>query len=325
LVPFSYEKTADPLQAIAAGAKGGRFIAGGTALIDLMREGVEQPQWLVDINALPLCEVRATSQELVIGALARMSDVAAHPLVLAEYPVISEALLEGATPQLRNMASIGGNLLQRTRCSYFRDLSAHCNKRSPGAGCGAIDGVKRMHAILGTSRYCIAAHPSDLAVALVALDAVVRISGPAGERSLLIEDLYRLPGETPHIEHDLVAGELLTSVEVPATRHARRSRYLKVRDRASNAFALVSAAVALEIETGTIRTARIAAGGVGTKPWRFRTAEATLIGAPSSSEVLRRAANCAAEGAELCSGNGFKVELLRRTLSRALETVGAAT
>ncbi len=323
MVPFTYEKAASEVQATVAGSRGGRFIAGGATLVDLMREGIEQPRWLVDINALPLHEIRVTPQGLVIGALARMSDVAAHPSVLAEYPVISEALLEGASPQLRNMASIGGNLLQRTRCPYFRDVGADCNKRLPGSGCSAIAGVNRMHAIFGTSSYCIAAHPSDLAVALVTLDASVRVRGPAGERMLAIEDLYCLPEDTPDIEHNLLAGELIVSVDVPASRHARHSHYLKVRDRASYAFALVSAAIALEIDAGTIRTARIAAGGVGTKPWRFHAAEATLIGEPPSSEAWRHAANCAAEGARPYSGNGFKVELLRRTLSRALDTTGA--
>jgi xanthine dehydrogenase YagS FAD-binding subunit len=321
LVPFTFEKATSEIQAIVAGARGGRFIAGGTTLVDLMREGIEQPQLLIDINALPLHEIRATAKGLTFGALVRMSELANHPIVVAEYPVISEALLDGASPQLRNMASIGGNLLQRTRCPYFRDVGADCNKRSPGSGCDAIAGFNRTHAIFGTSPSCIAAHPSDVAVALVALDASVRIRGPTGERVLPVEDLYCLPGETPDIEHNLAAGELIVSVDVPSLRQAGHSLYLKVRDRASYAFALVSAAVVLEVDVGTIRTARIAAGGVGTKPWRFRTAEATLIGRPPSAEAWRQAADCATEGAHLYSGNAFKAELLRRTLARALETV----
>jgi xanthine dehydrogenase YagS FAD-binding subunit len=251
-----------------------------------------------------------------------MGDVAAHPEVIERQPLIAEALLEGASPQLRNMASIGGNLLQRVRCPYFRTLDAPCNKRDPGSGCAAIDGLNGGHAILGTSDHCVATHPSDLAVALVALDAVVRTRGPDGERSFPVEELYRLPGATPQLEHTLLQGELIVAVEVPHGPHATRTRYLKVRDRASYEFALVSVAAALEIEGGVIRTARLAAGGVGTKPWRLRACEAALVGRPPERSSWQAAADFATEGARPLSGNHFKVELLRRTVVRALETVG---
>ncbi|MFI4987505.1 MAG: FAD binding domain-containing protein [Alphaproteobacteria bacterium] len=319
MVPFAFEKPRTEVEAIGAAAAGGRYIAGGTTLIDLMREEVERPQRLIDINALPLGGIRAEGGDLVIGALARMAEVAAHRDTLRLQPLIAEALLEGASPQLRNMASIGGNLMQRVRCPYFRMLDAACNKRDPGSGCSAIDGLNGGHAIFGTSAHCIAAHPSDLAVALVALDATMRVRGPDGERSFPVEALYRLPGETPELEHALRPGELIVEVHVPGGPHVRQARYLKLRDRASYEFALVSAAAALHIESGVIRAARLACGGVGTRPWRMRAAEQALIGRAPDRRNFEAAARLALEGAEPRAGNRFKLELLPRTIVRALE------
>jgi xanthine dehydrogenase YagS FAD-binding subunit len=324
MVPFIYQAVRSEQDAIAAAIAGGRYIAGGTTLIDLMREEVERPERLIDINRLPLRDIRQGGDRLVIGALARMADVAAHPAVVQAQPLIAEALVEGASPQLRNVASIGGNLLQGVRCPYFRTFDAACNKRDPGSGCAAIDGVNGGHAILGTSDHCVATHPSDLAVALVALDAVVHTRGPDGERSLPVEDLYRLPGATPELEHTLTQGELIVAVEVPGGPYAKRARYLKVRDRASYEFALVSVAAALEIEDGVIRAARLAAGGVGTKPWRLRPSEDALIGQRADRSSWQAAADLATEGARPLSGNHFKVELLRRTVVRTLEMTGEA-
>ncbi len=325
MFPFSFQTAGSEQEAIAGAAAGGRFVAGGTTLIDLMREEVERPQKLIDINRLPLRDIRLKSDTLVIGALARMSEVASHPDAARAQPLIVEALLEGASPQIRNMASIGGNLLQRVRCPYFRSLDARCNKRVPGSGCAAIDGVNTTHAILGTSDQCVATHPSDLAVALVALGAMVRTRGPRGERQFPVEDLYRLPGETPHLEHALHTGELITAVEVPSGAYAKRARYVKVRDRASYEFALVSVAAALDVDDGVIRSARVAAGGVGTKPWRMRGSEAALAGQRPDRTAWQKAAERAIEGVKPLSGNRYKVELLRRTIIRALEMVGEAT
>jgi len=319
--PFSYVAARDEADAIAQAAAGGRYIAGGTTLIDLMREEVEQPRQLIDINGLALREIQVTAKQLTIGALARMSDVAAHAEVARTQPLIVEALLEGASPQLRNMASIGGNLLQRVRCPYFRTLDAPCNKRTPGSGCAAIGGLNGGHAIFGTSEYCVATHPSDFAVALVALDATVRTRGPYRERSVPVEDLYRLPGDAPHLEHTLEQGELIVAIDVPFGAYAQRARYLKVRDRASYEFALVSAAVALDIDDGVIRAARIAAGGVGTKPWRLRAAETVLVGQRPGQIAWEHASAVAVAGAAPLSDNGYKVELLRRTIVRALQIV----
>jgi len=320
--PFTYRAVGAEPDAIAAALAGGRYIAGGTTLIDLMREEVERPEALVDINALPLAGIALREDGLEIGALARMAEVAAHPAVTASHPLIVAALLEGASPQLRNMASIGGNLLQRVRCPYFRTLDAACNKRMPGSGCAAIGGIHHGHAILGTSEHCIATHPSDLAVALVALDAVVQVRGPGSERQFPVEALYRLPGATPHLEHTLLPGELITAVLVPSGAQARRARYLKVRDRASYEFALVSVAAALDIEHGVIRAARLAAGGVATMPWRLRAAEAALAGQKPGRAAFARAAELATDGVRPLPGNRFKVELLRRTVLRALEMTG---
>jgi xanthine dehydrogenase YagS FAD-binding subunit len=322
MLPFALQKARSAEEAIAAAAAGGRYIAGGTTLIDLMREEVEGPERLIDINALPLGGVRVEGGDLVIGALARMADVAADPDVLRLQPLIAESLIEGASPQLRHMASIGGNLLQRVRCPYFRMLDASCNKRTPGSGCAAIDGLNAGHAILGTSDHCVATHPSDLAVALVALEATMRVRGPQGERSFAVEELFRLPGDTPHLEHTLLPGELIVEVRVPGGAHSRRARYLKVRDRASYEFALVSAAAALAIEAGAIRQARLAVGGVGTRPWRLRACEAALVGRKPERGTFEAAAELAVQGARPLQHNHYKVELLPPTVARALEMAG---
>ena len=323
-MPFTFARTGLVVDAVAAGATGLRFIAGGTTLVDLMRLGVEQPPRLLDINTLPLDFIRATDAGLQIGALMRMSTVAAHPTVMRDYPAISTALLEGASPQLRNMASIGGNLLQRVRCPYFRDTTAACNKRVPGTGCASIGGFNRTQAIFGTSAACIATHPSDVAVAFVALDAQLHVHGADGERAFDVEDLFRLPGDTPHLEHNLNPGELILRVDVPAAAHARRSCYLKVRDRSSYEFALVSVAAGLDMDGHRIRSVRLAAGGVGTRPWRFREAEALVVGAPAHPDTWHRAAEKCIEAAAPAAQNGFKVELLRRMLIRALTRVASA-
>lgn len=322
MLPFTLEKATSVEAAIAAASSGRRLIAGGTTLIDLMRDEVEQPQHLVDINALPLSDIRIDRCDLVIGALARMADVAAHPDVQRLQPLIAESLIEGASPQLRNMASIGGNLLQRVRCPYFRMLDASCNKRNPKSGCAALDGLNAGHAILGTSDHCVATHPSDLAVALVALDATMRVKGPEGERTFPVEDLFRLPGDTPHLEHTLLPGELIVDVRIPGGPESRRARYLKVRDRASYEFALVSAAAALDVGGGVIRDARLAVGGVGTRPWRMRTVEKALVGKAPDRQVVEAAAQLAMEGARPLSGNHYKLELLPRTIVRAFEMTG---
>ncbi|MXQ13342.1 FAD binding domain-containing protein [Microvirga makkahensis] len=322
MLPFSFEKVRTEQDAIRAAAAGARYIAGGTTLIDLMRDEVERPERLVDINALPMADIRADGADLVIGALARMSDVAAHRETKRLQPLIAESLIEGASPQLRNMASMGGNLLQRVRCPYFRMLDAACNKRDPGSGCSAIDGLNAGHAILGTSNHCVATHPSDVAVALVALGATMRVRGPQGERAFPVEELFRLPGDTPHLEHTLHPGELIVEIRVPGGPYARQARYLKVRDRASYEFALVSAAVALETEGDTIRQARVAVGGVGTRPWRMRAVEEALRGKPVGRDTFTAAAHLALEGTRPLSHNHYKVELLPRTIVRALEMAG---
>jgi xanthine dehydrogenase YagS FAD-binding subunit len=322
--PFAYHAAASEQDALEQAVAGGRYIAGGTTLIDLMREEVERPERLIDINRLPLREIRVSEEAITIGALARMADVAAHPDIGRLQPLIVESLVEGASPQLRHMASIGGNLLQRVRCPYFRALDAACNKRAPGSGCAAIGGVNGSHAILGTSDHCVATHPSDLAVALVALDAMVHTRGQNGDRRFLVEELHRLPGDTPHLEHTLQPGELITAVEVPIGSRPLRARYLKLRDRASFEFAVASAAVALDIDHGIVRQARIAVGGVATRPWRLRDCEAALAGRSAERAEWERAADRATKGARPLSGNGFKVDLLRRTVIRALEMAAEA-
>lgn len=323
MFPFRYTKATDEQSALHAAAAGARYIAGGTTLVDLMRETVERPDALVDINALPYTGIDVTPGRVSVGSLVRMSDLAAHPAVRQQAPVISQALELSASAQLRNMASIGGNLLQRPRCLYFRDVSAPCNRRIPGAGCAAAEGVNRTQAILGTSKHCVATHPSDLAVALVALDALVVTRHTSGARRIALADLFRQPGDTPHRENNLRPGELITAIEVPVGPQTRRSGYLKVRDRESYQFALASAAVALDITAGVIHSARVAVGGVATVPWRLPAVEAVLQGQAPSADVFGRAARLAADGANPLSHNGFKVALLKRTVERQLNTVAA--
>ncbi|MGW0823853.1 FAD binding domain-containing protein [Streptomyces sp. NPDC002845] len=321
--PFSFTRVSDTREALDAGRDGGRYIAGGTTLVDLMRETVERPETLVDISGLPLREVTVTRRGgLRIGALVRMAEAAAHKGVRSLYPVISEALELSASAQLRNMATIGGNIMQRTRCTYFRDVSAACNKREPGSGCAARGGVNRTHAILGTSEDCVATHPSDLAVALAALEATVHLLGPDGERTVPFADFLLRPGSTPNREQDLRPGELITAVEVPAHPRPLKSGYLKVRDRQSYEFALTSAAVALHIRRGVIREAKVAAGGVGTVPWKLPAVERQLIGKRPSNALWAQAAEHAADGARPLQHNRFKVELLQRTVERQLRIVG---
>jgi xanthine dehydrogenase YagS FAD-binding subunit len=322
MTPFRYARPADHATAIAAGQSAGAlFIAGGTGVVDLLRLGVEAPAQLVDVNGLGWSTIEATPDGgLRIGALAKNSDLAHHPDVRDRFPVLAEALLSGASPQLRNMASVGGNLLQRTRCAYFRDVGvAQCNKRTPGSGCAAIEGWSRMHAILGGSDRCIAVHPSDMCVALVALDAVVNVRGAGGERSIPIGDFHVSPGAHPEIESVLAKGELVTSIVLPKTPFAARSVYVKVRDRASYAFALASAAVALELRGGVIGQARVALGGVATRPWRSEEAEQVLRGGAPVRSAFERAAAAAVVGARPRHGNEFKVELAKRVIVRALE------
>ncbi|WP_370961544.1 xanthine dehydrogenase family protein subunit M [Amycolatopsis sp. cg9] len=321
--PFSYAKVPDIRSAIAAGQRGGRYIAGGTTLVDLMRETVEHPGTLVDIATLPLTGITPTpGGGLRIGALVRMADVAADPRVHGAFPVVSEALELSASAQLRNMATIGGNIMQRTRCTYFRDVSANCNKRTPGSGCAALDGYNRGHAILGGSEACVATHPSDVAVAFAALEAIVHVQGSAGERTIPFADFLLRPGSTPDREQALRPGELITAVEIPAFPRPAKSGYLKVRDRQSYEFALTSAAVALHIQGGVIRAAKVAAGGVGTVPWKLPAVEQHLLGKRPSDALWAEAAQRAADGARPLRHNGFKVELLKRTVERQLRVVG---
>lgn len=323
--PFAYQRVSSTADAITAAATGARYLAGGTTLVDLMREEVEIPESIVDINRLPLNHIRAGDETLVIGALARMSEVAANEDVRRLQPLIAQTLIDGASPQLRNVASIGGNLLQRVRCPYFRMLDAPCNKRVPGSGCSAINGLNAGTAILGTSTHCVATHPSDLAVSLVALDATLHVRGPGGDRSFPVAELFRLPEDTPHLEHTLLPGELIIEVRIPNIPYARTARYLKVRDRQSYEFALVSAAVALQVEDGNITGARVAAGGVGTRPWRMSAVEQALAGKPATRQTFEAAAAVSIEGAQAQSGNAFKVKLLPATIVRALEMVGERT
>ena len=321
--PFSYQQVEQADSAIASvGSEQSMYLAGGTSLIDLMKLNVQTPQQLVDINSLPLSQVEQQGNGVRIGAMARNSDVAYNAMIRQQYPVLSEALLSGASPQLRNMATVGGNLLQRTRCYYFRDTAFPCNKRVPGSGCPAIKGYNRIHAILGGSDQCIATHPSDMAVAMMALDAVVQTRGPKGARSIPISDFHLVPGNTPERETVLEHGELIVAVDLPASPFAARSHYLKVRDRASYAFAMSSVATALELQNGVVRSARIALGGVGTKPWRAYAAEKALVNQPLNQNTLQAAAKAAVQGAKPQKYNSFKVELTKRTVMRALATVG---
>jgi xanthine dehydrogenase YagS FAD-binding subunit len=320
---FALEHGEDLASTIALGhAHGADYLAGGTDLLQLLKDDVRRPETLVDLDGLGLDEISVGINGLRLGTMTLMSQVADHPAVARDYPVIAEALLASAAPQIRNLGTMGGNLLQRTRCTYFRDTASPCNKREPGSGCSAIEGRHRMHAIFGGSRNCIATHASDLAVALTALDATIHLTGPNGGRSVPLTEFHLLPGDRPDIETILKRGELIVAIDVPLGAWTRRSHYLKVRDRASFEFALVSAAVALDIENGTIRTARVAAGGVGTKPWRLNAVERALIGEPATAETWGRAGELSAEGAMPLRENRFKLRLLQNTVARALEQAG---
>ena len=323
--PFAYAVAPNIAAAVARLAErpGAAFIAGGTDMLQLLQERVRAPDELIDINRLPLTGIDVGNGHIRIGALCRMAEVADDPRIQTQCPVVAQALSASASPQVRNMASIGGNLLQRTRCLYFRDVATACNKREPGSGCPAQYGENRLNAILGGSVHCIAAYPGDLAVALVALDADVLVSGVRGERVIPIATLHVPPGETPHLETVLEPGDLVTAVVISTSRLARRSHYLKVRDRASFEFSLASAAVALDVARSTIREARVAVGGVATTPSRLHGVERALIGQRAGPDVFRAAAERAADGAEPRAKNAFKVELIKRTVERALSTIGA--
>ena len=328
--PFAYQRAADPVAAVRLAARPTtepptrapvQFLAGGTNIVDYMRLGVTRPESLVDINGLQgqLGRIEATSDGLRLGALARMAEVSDHPTVRRDYPVISDSLVLAASAQIRNMGALGGNVLQRTRCPYFRDTHWRaCNKREPGSGCAALQGINRKHAVLGVSEHCIATYPGDFAQALVALDAIVETLGPRGQRRMPFEQLHLEPGDTPHRETALEPGELITAFAIPPGTWTRRSLYLKIRDRQSYEFALASAAVALDLDGETVREARIALGGVATRPWRAREAEAVLKGRPLTSENACEAARAAFASAVTHGGDDYKPELGRRTLVRAL-------
>lgn len=319
---FTFERAGSVEGAVSAVARNerARFIAGGTNLLDLMKENVSRPSQLIDINRLPLNTIEEREDGgLRIGALVTNSAVAYDARVEQRYPLLSKAILAGASAQLRNMATTGGNLLQRTRCYYFYDAGTPCNKREPGSGCGALQGINRIHAILGTSEKCIATHPSDMCVALAALGASIQVTGPDGERTIPIAEFHRLPGDTPHLDTNLKQEELITSVDLPAKGFARNFTYLKIRDRQSYAFALVSVAVGLELDGAVIREARIALGGVAHKPWRDTKAEAMLIGQRATAENFRPVADAILRDAKGFSHNTFKIELARRAVVRALE------
>jgi xanthine dehydrogenase YagS FAD-binding subunit len=328
MINFQYARANDVTDAVRqiAGDPMAKFIAGGTNLIDLMKDDVERPSRLIDISRLPLKSVEETSDGgLRIGALVPNSDLAWHPLIGQRYPLLSSAILAGASQQLRNMASTGGNLLQRTRCFYFYDTATPCNKREPGSGCSAIDGINRISAILGTSDACIATHPSDMCVALAALEAKVHVTGPKGERVIAFTDFHRLPEDTPHLDTNLQPNEIVIAVELPAQGFAKNYSYLKIRDRLSYAFALVSVAAALELEGGTIKQARLALGGVAHKPWRDAAAEAALGGQPANQAAFARAADILLRGAKGFAHNTFKIELARRSIVRTLTQAAHAT
>ncbi|AGL16851.1 molybdopterin dehydrogenase, FAD-binding protein [Actinoplanes sp. N902-109] len=321
-----YARATDATDALTRGAaEGARYLGGGTNLVDLMRETIEQPTALVDITALPATIEETPGGGLLIGAAVRNTALAEHRAVRTRFPMLTRAVVAGASAQIRNMATVGGNLLQRTRCAYFYDTGgSRCNKRHPGQGCDAIDGFNRSHAILGTSPSCVATHPSDLCVALAALDAVVHLAGRDGERTVFLVELHRLPGEHPEIETVLRPGELITAVEVPPLAFAARSTYRKVRDRSSYAFALVSVAAALEVREGAVHDVRLALGGVATKPWRASRAEEALRGRPATAESFAAAAHAELAGARPLDGNGFKVDLTVRTVTAVLEQLRGA-
>ncbi|NKC51976.1 xanthine dehydrogenase family protein subunit M [Ochrobactrum cytisi] len=318
---FSYQQASDATSAIALkkASPAAKYLGGGTNLVDLMRETVEQPETLIDITHLPGEIEQRADGSILIGAAAGNTALAAHPAVRSEFPLLSRSILAGASPQIRNVATVGGNILQRTRCRYFYDNAAHCNKRQPQMGCDALEGFNRYHAILGASDACVAAHPSDMCVALVALDAVVHLKGPAGTRSMPLSDMHRLPGDRPEVETELQPDELITAIEIPPLGFARRSTYRKVRDRASYAFALISVAAAVDIDdVGIVRDVRLALGGVAHKPWRAVKAEAALKGQMASVESFRAAADAELADAVALSENAFKIELAKRTIVAVL-------
>jgi xanthine dehydrogenase YagS FAD-binding subunit len=328
MIGFDYARATSVADAVAqiAATPGAKFVAGGTNLVDLMKMDVEKPTRLIDVTKLPLDKVEETaSGGLRIGALVRNSDLSYHPVVERRYPMLSSAIQAGASQQLRNMASTGGNLLQRTRCAYFYDIATACNKREPGTGCSAIGGINRMNAILGTSDACIAVHPSDMCVALAVLDAKVHVTGPRGAREIALIDFHRLPGDTPQRETNLDPGELITAVELPARGFASNHTYLKIRDRLSYAFALVSVAAGLELDGGTIKEGRFALGGVAHKPWRNPEAEAALRGKPATEATFAQAADIVLRDAKGFGGNTFKIDLARRTIVRALSQAARGT
>jgi xanthine dehydrogenase YagS FAD-binding subunit len=320
--PFLYVRPTETAGAVKSLAKdpAAHFLAGGTNLIDLMKMGIVIPERLVDINLLPLKKIEKTPSGLHIGALATNTDVAENPLVKKYFPLLSLAINAGASPQLRNMATVGGNMMQRTRCPYFFDTTMPCNKRKPGSGCGALEGYNRMHAIFGASENCIAVNPSDMNVALTALDASVHINGSKGSRIIKFADFHRLPGDQPELDNNLQKGELITAIELPAASFTKNIAYLKVRDRTSYAFALVSAAVALQIENNTIVKAAVAMGGVAHKPWRLKTVELFLKGKRVNEAVFKQAATLAMEGAKAYEHNKFKLKLAPNTILQALKT-----
>ena len=328
MIEFQYARADDVADAVRqiAGLPGAKFIAGGTNLIDLMKMDVEQPATVIDITRLPLHQLEATpGGGLRIGALVRNTDAAYHPLIEQRYPVLSSAIMAGASPQLRNAASTGGNLMQRTRCAYFYDTATPCNKREPGSGCSALQGHNRIHAILGTSNACIATHPSDMCVALAMLEATVHVTGPSGNRTIPFADFHRLPGDTPQRDTNLDAAEIITAVELPPKGFAKNHTYLKIRDRLSYAFALVSVAVGLEMDGDTIKEGRFALGGVAHKPWRNPAAEAELRGRPANATTFARAADVLLRDAKGHGHNNFKIDLARRTLMRALTQAARGT
>jgi xanthine dehydrogenase YagS FAD-binding subunit len=324
--PFVYESVPDTASAVrlVAARRAAKFLAGGTNLVDLMREEIEQPDLVVDVRGLPIREIALGADgALTLGAAATNTAVANDARVRERYPLIAQAILSGASGQIRNMATVGGNLLQRTRCAYFYDRASRCNKRAPGVGCDALDGFNRYHAILGASHHCIAVHPSDLCVALAALDTTVRAVGSNGARAVPFEEFHRLPGDTPHVETALRADELITAVEIAPLDCARRSVYRKIRDRSSYAFALVSVAAALETGDGVITAVRLALGGVAHKPWRARRAEQVLLGAPATGETFGRAAETELAEAMGRRHNAFKIELAKRAIVAVLDELAA--
>ncbi|MCJ2136495.1 xanthine dehydrogenase family protein subunit M [Methylobacterium sp. J-026] len=322
---FDYVRAGTVAEAVQAYGAGARFIAGGTNLIDLMKYEVEKPGRLIDITRLPLDRIEDHAGGLRLGALATNATVAYDERVAERYPLLRNAILAGASAQLRNAASTGGNLLQRTRCYYFYDTATPCNKREPGSGCPAIGGVNRIHAIFGASESCIATHPSDMCIALAALEATVQVSGPQGDRTIPFAEFHRLPGDTPDRDTTLAPGEIVVSVDLPESRFPQHYTYLKLRDRLSYAFALVSVAAGLELDGDTVKTARLALGGVAHKPWRNREAEALLAGKPATRESFQQAADLIVAEAKPQSENGFKIDLARRAIVRGLEQAAAGT